>query len=928
MQPFHLPRDARLSTLQIFNQHCDAKELAALYISSGVPIYPRSLGHSYHTLVWRMRIEALEMQALSKTPGDVVVVENESNEAVPGPIDRFFAERYVTRVIDGMDYSMSYLEEKSLYMLNAAKQSNDGNGGLRGIARRMTAAPNHVAARPGLPQHHLPHQHGNDRLHHANLNGQAPHVSHLSRLRSLEVPSGHAPGRGLMKSKSHSDFRSHDPKVLVKVHRHLLDQHLLGRSCVDDKDGAMITAPINLGADFFHPIFKVRKHSFLRNLIPAQTSHVSFDDDLGSGEPLRTTDRGSNVLNDWAARGDMIVDRVAESGAGAFGHGTSLVETTDSDSTAAEGIFEPSNRGTDALVAATRRGEESAPMYNNLNPTVPRDGTILVNVDLDVYSTATTHKECDTNPSKEWEVRSQLRSRFAFYQRRFEDVLGKQDSHGFDESLLDFWDEFLPQTAGIHYFDRYTAVPRISCLEQFLTKPCPKAIGVLQCEIERIKVGPKKKGVNMKGRFFPTYEYRLFVRHRPPDTLDDSEPPRRDTVLMMAKNKGRKQFETDGSCASNKKGANNYFLYLPDRDDVERHCRSVNGIDMPSNAIVYNGADSCSMPLTVPTLMGRLQSNFIGTEFQIFRPHATKKSSMKSPPTKSFTTSLPSGINSASGSEDEKGYDSGGASIDNATSSRRKGRFARLSLRRSTAGNSSEPTTITEAETPVRNPVRRSRSSGDMNLGGRRIRISRRAIANNSDETVVHCPYPAPSEMEDGAITYTANLLGSRPRIMDVCIPKVSPEGVSGAEWKKYLDNCVQDSDGVGSNRMLNHLKQIQQRMENEDRTLRPTIHADPHDESDDYSPPEDFGLLALQNRPPWWNIELGSFVLNFGGRVSVASVKNFQLCDRNDQDYIMLQFGRIQGRHSFTMDFRHPLTAVQAFAIAISSLQSKLSLG
>eukprot|EP00957_Ditylum_brightwellii_P046133 3500200-Ditylum_brightwellii.AAC.1 len=90
----------------------------------------------------------------------------------------------------------------------------------------------------------------------------------------------------------------------------------------------------------------------------------------------------------------------------------------------------------------------------------------------------------------------------------------------------------------------------------------------------------------------------------------------------------------------------------------------------------------------------------------------------------------------------------------------------------------------------------------------------------------------------------------------------------------------------------------------------------------------EDYGLLALQNRPPWWNIELGAFVLNFGGRVSVASVKNFQLCDRHDHDYIMLQFGRIQGRHSFTMDFQYPLTAVQAFAIAISSLQSKISFG
>jgi hypothetical protein len=159
---------------------------------------------------------------------------------------------------------------------------------------------------------------------------------------------------------------------------------------------------------------------------------------------------------------------------------------------------------------------------------------------------------------------------------------------------------------------------------------------------------------------------------------------------------------------------------------------------------------------------------------------------------------------------------------------------------------------------------------------------------------------------------------------MDVCIPKVSSDGVAAAEWNRYLQSCSEENDGSSSNKMLTCFKQLQQRLENPNQL---------HDENiinadDDYVPPDDFGLLALQNRPPWWNIELGAFVLNFGGRVSVASVKNFQLCDRGRQDHIMLQFGRIQGRHSFTMDFQHPLTAVQAFAIAISSLQSKISFG
>ena len=178
-------------------------------------------------------------------------------------------------------------------------------------------------------------------------------------------------------------------------------------------------------------------------------------------------------------------------------------------------------------------------------------------------------------------------------------------------------------------------------------------------------------------------------------------------------------------------------------------------------------------------------------------------------------------------------------------------------------------------------------------------------------------------EEEDGVITYTANLLGSRPRIMDVCVPKLPQEESAGSVWTKFLESTEDTEDVAPYNRMLSRFKELQQRLESQTEDDNEEV----QDEENEGAP-ADFGLLALQNRPPWWNIELGSFVLNFRGRVSVASVKNFQLCDRNDHDHIMLQFGRIQGRHSFTMDYQYPLTAVQAFSIAISSLQSKISFG
>lgn len=39
--------------------------------------------------------------------------------------------------------------------------------------------------------------------------------------------------------------------------------------------------------------------------------------------------------------------------------------------------------------------------------------------------------------------------------------------------------------------------------------------------------------------------------------------------------------------------------------------------------------------------------------------------------------------------------------------------------------------------------------------------------------------------------------------------------------------------------------------------------------------------------------LQVGAFVLNFGGRVTQASVKNFQLVDASRHDEVLLQFGR-----------------------------------
>ncbi|XP_074873991.1 tubby-related protein 2 [Carettochelys insculpta] len=83
--------------------------------------------------------------------------------------------------------------------------------------------------------------------------------------------------------------------------------------------------------------------------------------------------------------------------------------------------------------------------------------------------------------------------------------------------------------------------------------------------------------------------------------------------------------------------------------------------------------------------------------------------------------------------------------------------------------------------------------------------------------------------------------------------------------------------------------------------------------------------LLVLQNKAPTWNEQSQSYVLNFHGRVTQASVKNFQLVPEHDPEHIVLQFGRV-APDVFTMDYRAPLCALQAFAVCLSSFDGKLA--
>ncbi|EFN69308.1 Tubby-related protein 4 [Camponotus floridanus] len=78
---------------------------------------------------------------------------------------------------------------------------------------------------------------------------------------------------------------------------------------------------------------------------------------------------------------------------------------------------------------------------------------------------------------------------------------------------------------------------------------------------------------------------------------------------------------------------------------------------------------------------------------------------------------------------------------------------------------------------------------------------------------------------------------------------------------------------------------------------------------------------LVMHNKAPMWNESSQVYQLDFGGRVTQESAKNFQIEFRGRQ---VMQFGRIDG-NAYTLDFQYPFSALQAFAVALANVTQRL---
>lgn len=90
------------------------------------------------------------------------------------------------------------------------------------------------------------------------------------------------------------------------------------------------------------------------------------------------------------------------------------------------------------------------------------------------------------------------------------------------------------------------------------------------------------------------------------------------------------------------------------------------------------------------------------------------------------------------------------------------------------------------------------------------------------------------------------------------------------------------------------------------------------------YEHPENRNKIVIyHNRKPQWMENMGGYMLNFKGRVECASIKNFILEAETDGHELVL-FGKVND-NKFNLDMAHPLSPLVAFAVALSSFDSRI---
>mmetsp|Transcript_29232 Transcript_29232/g.70974 ORF Transcript_29232/g.70974 Transcript_29232/m.70974 type:complete len:277 (-) Transcript_29232:225-1055(-) len=84
----------------------------------------------------------------------------------------------------------------------------------------------------------------------------------------------------------------------------------------------------------------------------------------------------------------------------------------------------------------------------------------------------------------------------------------------------------------------------------------------------------------------------------------------------------------------------------------------------------------------------------------------------------------------------------------------------------------------------------------------------------------------------------------------------------------------------------------------------------------------ESRGIVKIPTRLPEWSKTRQTLELDFKGRMIQSSARNFQLLSPAQSGELICQFGKVKDpKYQYILDFKAPLSSVQAFAAALSTV-------
>ncbi|KAM8834413.1 tubby-related protein 4 isoform 1-T1 [Synchiropus picturatus] len=234
------------------------------------------------------------------------------------------------------------------------------------------------------------------------------------------------------------------------------------------------------------------------------------------------------------------------------------------------------------------------------------------------------------------------------------------------------------------------------------------------------------------------------------------------------------------------------------------------------------------------------------------------------------------------------------------------------------ASNFPEPSSLTES--PVQHESERFNKK------------SRKRVDSRADEATMTSISEGKSK-KDGRTLSDFNTLISSPRLgsRERKKPKGSREQLNKTKKMSRTTNEFQDSSEsepelfISGDELMNQNQSSKKSWKNK-RSMRMAseleeIKCRKANEREDRSLGSQGFVYVMANKQPLWNEATQVYQLDFGGRVTQESAKNFQIELDGRQ---VMQFGRIDG-NAYILDFQYPFSAVQAFAVALANVTQRL---